>query len=96
MEPCLFAKALGATLDPVTGYFIRQATRQGCLFGDYASNSSMRKGQMLDGSENGREYRLCKGRPFRVQAAHFEALRRLAKSRRIPVQNSETPYVGSA
>lgn len=55
MEPCLFAKVSGATLDPFAGYFIRQATRQGCLFGDYEGNSSMRERQMLDGPENGRD-----------------------------------------
>lgn len=34
--------------------------------------------------------------PSRDQAAHYEAVRRLVKSRGIPVQKSETPYVGSA
>ena len=34
--------------------------------------------------------------PSRNQDAHYEAVRRLVKSRGIPVQKSETPYVGSA
>ena len=59
MEPCLFAWVLGATLDPDNGYFIRQATRQGCLFGDYEGNSSMPKAQWPEESENG-----CENNPF--------------------------------
>lgn len=34
--------------------------------------------------------------PSRDQAAHYEAVRRLVMNRGIPVQKSETPYVGSA
>ncbi|MYJ73714.1 MAG: hypothetical protein F4089_00885 [Gammaproteobacteria bacterium] len=34
--------------------------------------------------------------PSRDQAAHYDAVRRLVKSRGIDMQKSETPYVGSA